>query len=127
MFGVTWQPVQPPAQQVDLLPISTKPGCYSYTAKPTDFLSRIANRFRISVSNVLLDNRNVITDLDKPVGGKVLTLCGVDPALTPARNEQQALLQLRAQVDRLGALDDWKVDAHGVLAPNSSQQPVHCG
>jgi hypothetical protein len=107
-YGLAWEPVMPPAQQAELTPVPGRPACFWYTGRPWDFVSRVVNRFRLQIGQVLLDNRDVITDPRQSLGGVKLVLCDIEPGLVPPATEVQALLQFKQQADPDNTLDDWQ-------------------
>jgi len=123
-YGLTWEPVMPPPQQAELTPVPGRPACFWYTGRPWDFLSRVANRFRLPIGQVLLDNRAVITDPRQNLGGVKLVLCDIEPGLVPPATELQALLQFKQQVDPDNLLSGWQPGGPLVAAGNASL--AHC-
>jgi hypothetical protein len=123
-YGLTWEPVMQPAQQAELTPVPGRPACFWYTGRPWDFVSRVANRFRLPIGQVLLDNRGVIPDPRQSLGGVKLVLCDIEPGLVPPPTELQALLQFKQQVDPDGQLQDWQPSGSSASTNNTS--PAHC-
>lgn len=90
-----------------------------------DFLSRISERAGVALERLVADNLNMIKDLDVPLAGKTLIVCGAKgpnspaatsppaPAALPASvsaslaSQMQALLQVKAAVDKKGVLNTW--------------------
>ena len=99
--GLYWQ------KSKALVPAPTHPNCHHYPVTSTDFVARVAAWFDLPIQKVLLDNANVIGDLDAPLSGKVLLLCGISPErLQPPsklrlveQQEQAALLAFKAAID----------------------------
>jgi hypothetical protein len=80
VYGITWTPTFAEDGQLEpgkLPPLPGRPGCVAYTAKPNDFLSRVALLAGLPLPKLLLDNAKVIADLDTPIAGKTLALCGM--------------------------------------------------
>jgi hypothetical protein len=124
-YGLAWEPVMPPAQQAELTPVPGRPACFWYTGRPWDFVSRVANRFRLQIGRVLLDNRDVVTDPRQSLGGVRLVLCDIEPGLVPPATEVQALLQFKQQVDPDGRLENWQQQPASTAATNNTM-PAHC-
>jgi hypothetical protein len=123
-YGLTWEPVMPPPQQAELTPVPGRPACFWYTGRPWDFVSRVANRFKLPIGQVLLDNRAVITDPRQSLAGAKLVLCDIEPGLVPPPTELQALLQFKQQVDPDNTLDDWTPAT--TPGPEANLSLVHC-
>jgi hypothetical protein len=93
-----------------------KDGCFEYTAAASDYVIRVAATFGTSAQRVLLDNLDVISQPDMALGGKVLRLCGIEdprkgdsenPNMESNTRQVQALLQVKASVDKNGLLAQW--------------------
>jgi hypothetical protein len=129
-YGLTWQPVTPPAQPRQLTPVAGKPDCYTYVGQPWDFVSRVANTFQVPIARVLLNNSGVIKDPRQGLGGVRLVLCGVPPDLVPPQTEVQALLQFKRQLDPGNpwpGFPDAGAGPAAVPGTNATgHQPPHC-
>eukprot|EP00775_Hariotina_reticulata_P009842 gene9842-10001_t len=80
IFIVGWVPNNP--AQLPRLCVTPDPGnskCYRYTAKPTDFLTRVAQASGIRLSRLLQDNVDIVKDMGQPLKGLTVRLC--NPAL----------------------------------------------
>lgn len=77
-----WDPLPPLPER--LTPVPGRPGCFKYAALPSDFVSKVAVAWGISVQTVLLDNRQVLSEVgpDAYLDGVSLTLCGVSEMLS---------------------------------------------
>lgn len=119
-YGISWTPSLPYLlPPLPLTPAPKRPDCKLYKAAPTDYLSNIAWRAGIPVEKLLSDNLDVIKDLDSPLAGKSLVVCGstvassqlpTDSFKTPdavAASQLAALLSVKAAVDATGGLSAW--------------------
>ena len=83
-----WQPNKPAYYP---LPVTrgyiSKGGkdCYQYAATSQDYLSRLSAETGISLSGLLADNIDVVTDLEAPLAGKSIRLC--DPVSWSIKGE----------------------------------------
>ncbi|KAI8475767.1 MAG: hypothetical protein J3K34DRAFT_456134 [Monoraphidium minutum] len=102
-YGIIWRPTFVAGRKLGdaranrkLDPAPGKPGCSVYQASRApasplsgllawaqagDYLSAIALRFSVELNQLLLDNLGTITDLDAPLAGKEILLCGMQTAL----------------------------------------------
>lgn len=76
-YGLVWTPNTPRKIPVSLSPDPEKKSCYVYRAKPGDSIGMLADTWGIEPADLLYDNIDTITDLDKPIAGKLLSVCGL--------------------------------------------------
>jgi hypothetical protein len=89
----------------------------SIQATSDDYLSKISFLSGVPLDRLLMDNNQTIKDLDTPIAGKALLLCG-SSAVTNERgvpsDEVAALIAVRKSLDRMEpafALRDWNEQA----------------
>lgn len=108
-------PTSPPAQ---LTPAPTRRGCYTYKAGAGEYPEGVAERFGVRLSQLLLDNLDVIKEPSQVPPGASLVLCGVShgalvmpsPASSSAvSNAVSVLLAIRGVLDPAGnVLGSWQ-------------------
>ena len=79
-------------------------------AVPGDYLSKIAFLSGVPLATLLVNNSKALKDLDAPLAGKPLLLCGTEllSALQGPPNEIEALINIRQSMDQRGnALGEW--------------------
>ncbi|KAI8477344.1 MAG: hypothetical protein J3K34DRAFT_291 [Monoraphidium minutum] len=79
IYGIAWTPSKPDGTwpPVGLNASSKCAGGFEYEAQPHDYLSGVAQRYKVPLQRLLLDNTARVTDLDAPLTGKRLLLCGM--------------------------------------------------
>eukprot|EP00775_Hariotina_reticulata_P003198 gene3198-biopygen4856 len=132
-YGLYWRPHEPSAAwQLQLTSAApAHPDCFWYKAKGTDYLSRVAGLAGIPLAKFMLDNTATVKDLDAPLAGVNLLLCGLPPgrhAVTNNNNgsrsgtaaaeppkglavsadpQLESLLEIKKFIDKAGMLKDW--------------------
>jgi hypothetical protein len=53
-----------------------QPGCYIYRAREGDSLGMLAEVWMVPVDELVANNSATLADLDEPLKGKFLTVCG---------------------------------------------------
>jgi len=98
----------------------SRPGCYDYKASSYDYVSKIADMFKVTPQKILLDNLNVITSPDMFLGGITVVICGIGtipgkPLITvsPGLGQADALMKMKEDMDRMGSLSDWRRESAG--------------
>jgi hypothetical protein len=114
-YGLAFSPYQSRGLPLDRITASrSRPGCYDYKASSSDYVSKIADMFKVTPQKVLLDNLNVISSPDMFLGGITIAICGVGtiqskPLITvsPGLGQADALMKMKEDMDRMGSLSDW--------------------
>ena len=88
-FGVSFAPKAP--RPLVARPAAGRPGCKEYRAVGGDYVSGIAWRARVDLMRFIADNVAVIGDLDRPLTGKTLVICGSAAARDPLAAQLDAL------------------------------------
>eukprot|EP00882_Tetradesmus_deserticola_P030773 GHRQ01034715.1.p1 GENE.GHRQ01034715.1~~GHRQ01034715.1.p1 ORF type:complete len:108 (-),score=31.76 GHRQ01034715.1:3-326(-) len=90
MYGLVWTPDQKLKISVALTPDPDTKGCYVYRAKPGDSIGMLADTWGVEPVELLYNNSAAINDLEKPIAGKLLSVCGLGEQPTQSRVPQHA-------------------------------------
>jgi hypothetical protein len=114
-YGLRFLPSTPP-QRVppDLVVASAAhPGCLEYKAQAWDRIDGVARTFGVPLQRLLADNlASLGPTLSARPAGKSLLVCGAEEAaaeLLPPRSQLEALLQIKAAIDKNDVLKSWAV------------------
>jgi hypothetical protein len=77
MYGLVWTPNTQRKIPVSLTPDPDTKGCDVYRAKPGDSIGMLADTWGVEPAELLYNNTEIINDLDKPIAGKLLSVCGL--------------------------------------------------
>jgi hypothetical protein len=77
MYGLVWTPNQRRQIPVSLTPDPDTKGCYVYRAKLGDSIGMLADSWGVSPADLLYNNSQAISDLEKPIAGQLLSVCGL--------------------------------------------------
>lgn len=77
MYGLVWTPNTQKQIPVALTPDPDTKGCYVYRAKPGDSIGMLADTWGVEPAELLYNNTEIISDLEKPIAGKLLSVCGL--------------------------------------------------
>ena len=77
MYGLVWTPNTQRQIPVALTPDPDTKGCYVYRAKPGDSIGMLADTWGVEPAELLYNNTEIISDLEKPIDGKLLSVCGL--------------------------------------------------
>jgi Leucine-rich repeat (LRR) protein len=133
-YGLRFVPFRPrPLPISRIQTAAAKKGCVMYRATSTDYASRVASMFGSSIEDVLLNNAKTISEPDMLLGGKTVLVCGAASAVSPPSlilnstqlTQQQALLAIKAAVDKGGVLK-WQPSSTGGTTQYCSWQGVVC-
>jgi hypothetical protein len=112
-YGLRFLPSTPP-QRVppDLVVASAAhPGCLEYKAQAWDRIDGVARTFGVPLQRLLADNlASLGPTLSARPAGKSLLVCGAEEAaaeLLPPRSQLEALLQIKAAIDKKNILFFW--------------------
>lgn len=86
-WGLTFTPERQAWPPVPLQPAPGRQGCFTYKAQPGDSPARLAAQLGLGtkgLAQLLLDNKNQISDSTKLTPGTSVTVCGIKPRLQPA-------------------------------------------
>eukprot|EP00775_Hariotina_reticulata_P009526 gene9526-9690_t len=76
-YGLVFEPNQRPKFKFTLSPDPDgNPGCYVYRAREGDSLGMLAEVWGVPVDELVANNSATVQDLDQPLLGKFLTVCG---------------------------------------------------
>ena len=115
-YGLAFSLYNPRGLPLDRITASSsRPGCYDYRASSFDYVSEIANRFKITPQKVLLDNVNVITSPDMFLGGITIAICGI--GTIPGRPLITVSKPLITVSPGLGQVDALMKIKEGMVAP----------
>jgi hypothetical protein len=119
-YGLRFYPIYPPAQPKLLWPPKGSSACPTYTARSSDYVSKVASMFQMEPEQVLLQNSDKIKSPDMFLGGLKLTLCGAtepeakpkpQPKVVPSQAE--ALIGIRAMIDPMQKLSKkWSIELY---------------
>jgi hypothetical protein len=77
IYGLVWTPNQRRQIPVSLTPDPDQKGCYVYRAKPGDSIGMLADTWGVAPVDLLYNNSQAISDLEKPIAGQLLSVCGL--------------------------------------------------
>jgi hypothetical protein len=101
-WGLRFKPLKPvPAYSASQVSPAAKQGCYHYRAAGDDYFGRVADKFGVSVKQLVLDNLDTVKDPAAPLGGRTLMVCNaanVGDALPPS-SQGDALLKIKTALD----------------------------
>ncbi|KAI8477347.1 MAG: hypothetical protein J3K34DRAFT_515697 [Monoraphidium minutum] len=117
IYGIAWTSSKrsgawPPA---GLTPSSKCTSGFEYKAQANDYLSGVALRYKVPLQRLLLDNTARVTDLDAPLTGKRLLLCGMQSPLERSAEAIKAAVKAGTFGVSWGGLWFLSIYNHGVL------------
>jgi hypothetical protein len=112
-WGLRFAPLKPiPAYTAAQVSPAAKQGCYNYKASNSDYLSRVAEKFAVSIKHLALDNLGYnVKNPQALLGGHTLLVCNAKEVadVLPPTSQVDALLRIKAAIDPNNILTSWSM------------------
>lgn len=110
-WGLRFAPLKPaPAYLPSQVSSASPQGCYYYKASSDDYFSKVADKFAVSVKQLMLDNLDSVDDPADSLAGRTIKVCNATEVadVLPPASQLDALLRIKAAIDPNNALTTWK-------------------
>jgi hypothetical protein len=128
-WGLRFAPLKPtPAYTASQVSPASEKGCYNYKASSDDYFGKVADRFGVSVKQLMLINLESVGDPADSLAGRTIKVCNATEVadVLPPTSQLDALIRIKAAIDPNDALSTWRPNTGGPTRAYCSWQGIRC-
>jgi hypothetical protein len=111
-WGLRFAPLKPAsAYSASQISTTSQKGCYNYKASSDDYFGKVADKFGVSVKQLVLDNIEDVKDPAASLAGRTIKVCNAQEVadVLPPTSQADALLRIKAAIDPNNLLTTWSL------------------